>query len=424
MWQGFTGIRFAVYHLRRTHVDLVPSPSRLLKLRRHSRSTCFRQGAYRLNMDTLTACHWKRTREFCGSLPRLLLFRRDDYHQIVEKARKSRNSIADELLKPRSSIADGLLSLPVLRSPRETLAGIVWLNVAVHISLKLKVAARLAHDLLDWEQSFAARWTSGWLREAVRKEYMRGSSIRAIRSCLTPWTLTKSSLMPCNWHTWITNAFVHIDALHLLSNMLAFWKLGIVVAGLPGVTAIDILCMTVGASISGSAACLIASHDSRTDFIGCGASAVVNAISVAASFGAPEETIKLEMPPFEIHAKPWAVTAFSLVTDVVGVLASQKVFAAKLHGLSDPSATQSAPWNRSPLTRTFVGHAAHLAGAAFGAAYYWIMIRPRMTQAQDRRVTEEVGNDISLTGQRNTGQEDSVVCNDLALTASDDSANC
>ena len=205
--------------------------------------------------------------------------------------------------------------------------------------------------------------------------------------------------------------------------MLAFWKLGIVVAGLPGVTAIDILCMTVGASISGSAACLIASHSSRTDFIGCGASAVVNAISVAASLGAPTDTIKLEMPPFEIHAKPWAVTAFSLITDVAGVLASQGVFAAKLHGLSNPSATQSAPWDRMTLTRTFVGHAAHLAGAAFGAAYYLLRIRPKMTQAQDRRVTDEVENDMSLTGQRKTDRDDSVVSDDLALTASNNSAD-
>lgn len=362
-------------------------------------------------MDTLTACHWKRTREFCGSLPRLLLFSRDDDRQVFEEPRK-----------PGKSIADGLLSLPVLRSPRGALAGIVWLNVAVHISVRLKIAARLTHDFLDWEQSFAARWTSGWLREAVRKEAMRESSTRALRSFLTPWALSRSSVMPNKWHTWVTNAFIHVHPLHLLSNMLALWKLGTVVAGLRGVTAIDILCITVGASISGSAACLV-SHNLRSDFIGCGASAVVNALSVAASFGAPTETIKLELPPLEIHAKPWALTTFSLVTDVVGVLASERVFAAKLHGLSNPSATQSAPWDRITPTRAFVGHAAHLAGAAFGAAYYWLILRPKMIQEQDQRMIEEVGNDMSLTGQRKTEQDDSVVSYDLALTASDNGAD-
>lgn len=358
-------------------------------------------------MDTLTACHWKRTREFCGKLPRLLLFRRDDYRQVLEETRKSRDLTTD-----------ALLSLPGLRSPRETLAGIVWLNVAVHIGLKLKIAARVTHDLLEWEHSFVARWTSGWLREAAREECMRGYSIRAIRSCLTPWTLTKSSLMPSNWHTWITNVFIHVDLQHLLSNMLGLWKLGIVVAGLPGVTAIDILCITMGSSISGSAACLVVSQNAQSDFIGCGASAVVYAISVAASLGASTETIKLEMPPVEIHAKPWAVTAFSLATDILGVLASRGGLAAKFHGRFNSSAAQSTPWDRNAHTRTFVGHAAHLAGAAFGAAYYWLLLRPKMTRAQGRRLTEGLTNDMTLAGPRNTEQDHSILSDDLPVPAS------
>ncbi|KAI6800292.1 hypothetical protein KC363_g1731 [Hortaea werneckii] len=363
-------------------------------------------------MDTLTACHWGRTREFCGSLPRLLLFRRDDYRQVFEETRKSRDSITDSLL-----------SLPGLRSARETLAGIVWLNVAAHIGVRFTVAVRVTHDLLNWEQSFVARWTPGWLREAARKKSMREFVTRAVRSCLTPWTLTKSSLMPSKWHTWITNAFVHVDALHLLSNMVGLWKLGLVVGGLPGVTAIDILCITVGASISGSAALLIVSHNVPASFIGCGASAVVYAISVAATLGAPLQTLKLDMFAFEIHPKAWVICAVSLISDVLGILASQGLINENAHGLINSSGTHSAPWSQMNRARQLVGHEAHLAGAAFGSAYYWLMIRPKMIEAQDRRVTEELGNDLTLSGPRNLEQVGSVGSEDLASAASDNSAD-
>ncbi|GAB1732245.1 hypothetical protein NU195Hw_g1034t1 [Hortaea werneckii] len=200
--------------------------------------------------------------------------------------------------------------------------------------------------------------------------------------------------------------------------MLGLWKLGLVVGGLPGVTAIDILCITVGASISGSAACLIVSQNAPADFIGCGASAVVYAISVAASLGAPTETIRLEMQPFEIHAKPWAVTAFSLVMDVLGFLTSQGVLPSKFHVRLDPSATQSIPWDQNTGTRMFVGHAAHLAGAAFGAAYYWLMLRSKIARAQNRKVTEGLGNDMTLADHRNTEQDHSILSEDLPVPAS------
>ena len=168
----------------------------------------------------------------------------------------------------------------------------------------------------------------------------------------------------------------------------------------------------MGASVSGSAASLIVSQNMRSDFIGCGASAVVYAISVAASLGAPTETIKLEMQPLEIHAKPWAVTVFSLATDILGFLASQGGLAANLHRRFDSSATQSIPWDQNPRTRIFVGHAAHLAGAAIGAAYYWLILRPKMARVQNRRLTEGLANGMNQRDQRDTEQDHSILPED------------
>ncbi|KAI7404188.1 hypothetical protein KC336_g14076 [Hortaea werneckii] len=205
--------------------------------------------------------------------------------------------------------------------------------------------------------------------------------------------------------------------------MLGLWTFGDVLGGLPEVTAIDILCITVGASIAGSAADLTFSRRFRPDVIACGASAIVYAVGAAATLGAPIETLKLDLFPFEIHAKAWVICAVSLVTDVLGILASRGLIKENAYGLLNSSGTQSAPWGQTIRARQLIGHEAHLAGAAFGSVYYWIMIRPKMTKAQDRRVTEELGNDLTLAGPRNIEQVGSAGSESLASAAFDNRAN-
>lgn len=297
------------------------------------------------------------------------------HQQVVRVCRQAPASI-------RSSLPEALTSR--IRNEKEAWAAhpnpgaqlalyaIVLLNLPCSYLYKTAVAAATnrarREALANWPQTFRARWIVYYfpslgegLQQAFVDRYLDGAKRAAHR----PFTLTGTSAKEGRWYTWLTSNFMHADPHHLLSNVTMLWCFGNICTKLPGVNAIHMTKIVVGSSLLSSLASVL-SHGPKNDWAACGASGAVCAFGTIAAFGAPCVRVGFDFGPINAGISTWALVGMNTCLDVLAL--------AGLVNMGEPETLRALLQRK---TRVKIGHSAHLAGAAFGAIYYLLFLRPQ-----------------------------------------------
>ena len=154
--------------------------------------------------------------------------------------------------------------------------------------------------------------------------------------------------------------------------MIALWDAGSVCAMLPGMSATRIVAITLGSGLACTTMTLFDLNVLRPRswwqpaWVACGASGVASAFIAIAGLGTPYERLDLGLlgKPFPM----WVVAFLDVASDAA-------LWLKTFHNRSGASSGEL----------TNIGHGGHLAGAAFGAIYYWIFLR-RTSNARDAGV--------------------------------------
>jgi len=149
-----------------------------------------------------------------------------------------------------------------------------------------------------------------------------------------PWTL-------------LTAAFSHFDANHLLFNLIGLWVFGAPVQARYGPRAMVVLYIA-------GALCASLAHLALSSSPMLGASGAVLALSVVFALTFPQQRLLVW---FLLPMPAWLAVGGFVVLDVVGLV-----------GPGDG-----------------IAHAAHLGGAAFGAAWWWLTQRRAVSPEGRRR---------------------------------------
>ncbi|KIX01472.1 uncharacterized protein Z518_09198 [Rhinocladiella mackenziei CBS 650.93] len=202
----------------------------------------------------------------------------------------------------------------------------------------------------------AWHWSTGNLQSQTHGLWKTQPSPeqRKIFDILTKhFTLKLDDVKQERWWTLITPAFSHIQSDHIFGNLLAFSTFSRMLLTC-GIGPLRYGLLILGSAVSGHLAFLYqaslrqprgwAFFTQRAELQALGLSGVVMGLGVAVSLAAPRAKILV----FGAVPMPvWLLMVLYIVYDSAG--------------LEDPTST--------------VGHAAHLGGAAFGAAFYLLALR-------------------------------------------------
>ena len=163
------------------------------------------------------------------------------------------------------------------------------------------------------------------------------------------------------WRVWtlVTTSFSHLDATHLLMNLIGLYVFGRPVRNALGDK--ELLKLYLAGGIVASIGHVIANLIHIVDVGAAGASGSVMAIAVVFAALFPKATLLLN---FFIPIKAWLAVLLFIVIDLVGAF-----------GVTSVDAVLNPGGN--------IAHAAHLGGAAFGGLYYLLWIRPKLVEQPD-----------------------------------------
>ncbi|EKG16906.1 Peptidase S54 rhomboid [Macrophomina phaseolina MS6] len=150
------------------------------------------------------------------------------------------------------------------------------------------------------------------------------------------------------WWTCITAAFSHKDLPHFVFNMLALKSFGdALIAYVPRINPASFLTLYLGAGLAGSLGFYYQkkAQGNRQQSAAIGASGAVSGLAATMALIAPNAKWQFAFIPIGIPA--WAMFSAYIAYDAFY--------------LNDPNSR--------------VGHSGHIGGAAFGAAYYWLVVR-------------------------------------------------
>lgn len=150
------------------------------------------------------------------------------------------------------------------------------------------------------------------------------------------------------WWTSVTATFSHKDLPHFIFNMIALKSFGdAMIAYLPRVNPASFLTLYLGAGLAGSLGFYYQkkTQDDRQQSAAIGASGAVTGLAAAVALIAPNAKWQFVFIPVGIPA--WAMFSAYIAYDAFY--------------MNDPNSR--------------VGHSGHIGGAAFGAAYYWLVLR-------------------------------------------------
>lgn len=194
-------------------------------------------------------------------------------------------------------------------------------------------------------------------REA--NESTRRSLVRLRRLLIENFTLSQRNLREGRYWTLITSAFSHRDLSHILFNMIAFAfvsRLGFA----SGLGATRMLTLAVGSTIASSAGSML----NETTRVGAGlghahlgASGMIEGLLVALTLMRPRVPVYIMFIPVAIPL--WVASGGFVAWDYY-------------HLMRERETGPKPGWMGS-----YVGYAAHLGGAVFGAGYYLLRLRYR-----------------------------------------------
>lgn len=240
------------------------------------------------------------------------------------------------------------------------LYALLLLNLPAPISALYTMVAARADARREWPKTFGARWIPSIFsstRKSLLEQFEKDAIFAARRRWSGVWLLTGSSTRPDRWHTWITSNFVHLKPMHLLDNLLALSMFGNFVTKVPGINALHITAIVLGSSVFGSLA-MIVEHNvisGTVNWAAGGTSTIASALGAIAAFGVPHE--RMHVGPLSIPV--WAVITATFIADFWGWFEANPTAASKLLEVKPQR----------------IGHVAHLAGAVFGAAYYFVALK-------------------------------------------------
>lgn len=175
------------------------------------------------------------------------------------------------------------------------------------------------------------------------------------------YTLSRKNIEEGRWHTLITSAFSHVRLVHLGLNMFMLHeasKIATYVGLGPGRLAV----LALGSALGGSFGALFDSYKStqagQPDIPGLGASGMVQGMLMATMLAAPWLPMRVMFIPVDISYR-MVVVGF-LAWDMYNLAEQRTAGRAKESWLHPGS---------------YVGYAAHLGGAVFGAAFYLVSMR-------------------------------------------------
>ncbi|KAF2717863.1 hypothetical protein K431DRAFT_232181 [Polychaeton citri CBS 116435] len=201
-------------------------------------------------------------------------------------------------------------------------------------------------------QSFRrAMWSIIGINSAVFGlwQYSKYSENRALQFWMhTNFTNSAFNLKIGNYWTIVTSAFSHVNTGHFLFNMVSFHAFSSIMSTVPGVGAPHAFILYFGSAfVSGLGQYIHQSgrkdqNGRQSLAVSLGASGAVMAFGVTASCLMPRAPIMVFFVPMPL----WAATAGYIAFDLYSLESADNI-----------------------------GHAAHLGGALFGAAYYLLSLR-------------------------------------------------
>lgn len=174
------------------------------------------------------------------------------------------------------------------------------------------------------------------------------------------YTISQHNIDEGRWYTLITSAFSHMGASHLAVNMFMLHQASHIATSVVGLGPLRLTALALGSALGGSIGALYDNMQrmraGERDTPGLGASAMVEGMLVATMLAAPRLPMQLFFIPIEISYR----------TVVCGFVAWDMYNLYQVR----TSGSQQKSWMGS-----YVAYAAHLGGAAFGAAFYFVAMR-------------------------------------------------
>lgn len=179
--------------------------------------------------------------------------------------------------------------------------------------------------------------------------------------------LRKVALQPVDsrWWTYISANFVHLEGSHIGSNMALLAACAEVCSKLPNMTPLHVFVVTIGSGVAGSLAMKYWWFYNNITTARCeiGASPIVSGFVCLTAVAAPMEYISLSLGLFELRARYWFFATTTMIIDVLGSFGWEGEYSQRL--------------GQAGIAYEGTAHAAHLGGALFGVAYYYLVLRTR-----------------------------------------------
>lgn len=175
------------------------------------------------------------------------------------------------------------------------------------------------------------------------------------------YTLSRKNIEEGRWHTVITSAFSHQGLVHLGFNMFMIREAS-KIASYVGLGPGRLAVLALGSALGGSFGALCDSYTSteagQPDIPGLGASGMVQGMLMATMLAVPWLPMQIMFIPIDLSYR----------TFVVGFLAwdMYNLYEQRMAGQRKES------WLHAG---SYIGYAAHLGGAAFGALFYLVAMR-------------------------------------------------
>ena len=247
------------------------------------------------------------------------------------------------------------------------LDGVVALNTVQYVVYYPMAAVQL---YLKAEREWPAIWKSTWFKRSKNERNLFWTKFidDLVAGRWNPplqWSMSNADIKDRRWWKLLTSNFWHANLGHYCSNMVALWGAGSVCATLPTMTATHTVAITLGSALASSSFMVWQLNVYRPQYMWatCGASGIVSAFIAIAGLGAPFEKLRLQLGPFEATGSAWLFALIGVGGDLVMWMEQH-----------------NKKWWELLLEPSKVGHGAHLAGAAFGAIYYAVFLRPQRVE--------------------------------------------
>jgi membrane associated rhomboid family serine protease len=244
---------------------------------------------------------------------------------------------------------------------------------ALIYALKFAAARDLAKKLNQLVGTFAGRSITEISTVLRTREVALGIASQEEFSRAAHWWITRigfsaQGLREGYFWTIITSCFFHLEFLHLLRSLIGIYEFSGPCAQIPGMNAWHVGVVTVGSCIVTNLFGLVQYSGVLSTARGapplpmqaCGGSGIVAAFMGIAVMYKPLERVGWGVAGTTITVPLWVYSGLFVFGNALSLSMTLGIVNLPLLG-----------------AHPHVAYAAHLSGAAFGAGYYWLILRPQ-----------------------------------------------